>query len=127
MEITRGKAAKQYRRVGVQTFDDFGDFDRAVGMRQPVQVDAEDQRIQLLDVVLDVKIDVVEHAHRQVDDAGLQIMAFQILGHGGKANRVHLEDRGGRHQVADRSIKDRFAAEIIHAGSVEKSQDRELP
>src|SRR5450759_4425117 len=78
VKIGGRKTSEDDRAIGMEAFDDAGDFDRPVGVRQPVQVNAESHRVQLFNVVLHVKMGVIQHAYRKVDDAGLQAGPFQV-------------------------------------------------
>ena len=114
------RAAEDHRRVRVVLLDDLGDLDRAVGMGQPVQIDAERDRIHVADRGLDVEAGTVEHEDGKVDDAHLETVALHVLGHGREAEGIHLEDRGRRNHVGDWSEHDRVLAEIVHARGVQQ-------
>ena len=112
------EAAEDDGRVGMVAFDHLGNGQRAVGMGQPVQIDAERDRIERGDQRFGIEFLVVEHADGEIENADAELMPLQILGHRREADGVHLEDRRGRHQVADGSIEDGVSTEIIHAGCV---------
>ncbi len=50
-------------------FDHLGHGQCAVRMGQPMQVDAESNRVQPLDQGLGIEAVVIQHAHGQIDDA----------------------------------------------------------
>ncbi len=118
VEISGREASENDRRIGMVLFHHFGDVQRAVRVGQPVQVDAERGRVKSLDQGFRIEVLIVQHAHGQVDDAHPQSMSFEVLGHRGKPDGVHLEHRSRGHQVAHRAIKNRMFAEVVHTGGV---------
>ncbi len=89
----------------MQAANDLGDRQRAVGVRQPVKIDAEHRGVQAAQELLHVQILVVEHHGCQVDYPDAVAGLVQLHRHGGEPEGVHLEDGRGRHQVAYRAVE----------------------
>jgi hypothetical protein len=109
------KPAEDDRRIGMVAFDQLGHGQRAVRVRQPVQVNAERRGVEGGDQWFGIEGRLVEHPHGQVEDAHAEAGALQVLGHRGEPDRVHLEDRGGGYQVAHRAVQNGLPTEVIHA------------
>jgi hypothetical protein len=124
VEIGGRETAKDDRAVGMQALDDTRNLDRAVRMRQPVQVNAESGCIQFADAFFNVEGRIFEHTHRQIDDARADAIAFKEIGNGGEADGVHFKNRRRRHQVADRAVEDRLTPEVVDTGSMQQDKVR---
>jgi hypothetical protein len=120
--VGRRKPAEQHRHVRVHLLRQPGDLDRAVTVRHPVEVDADGLRPQPGKELAHVELRVGQHAQAQVDDAHLHAPLLQVSRDGQEPDGVDLEHDGRRHHVADRAIKDRLLAEVVHARRVQQQQ-----
>ena len=68
------------------------DRQRAMGVREPMQVYAEHRRVQTVKEPLYVQVAVVEHHGCQIDYPDPIAGLGQLYRHGGETERVHLED-----------------------------------
>ena len=101
-------------------FTEGGHFQGAVGMGEPVKIDAERPGPKLGNESRGVKILIFEHAQGQIDNAHVDPIPLQMLNNGGEAHRVHLENGCGRNEVADGSEKNGKFAEVVDRRSVQQ-------
>ncbi|KAF5072730.1 hypothetical protein DSECCO2_199140 [anaerobic digester metagenome] len=120
VEVGGGETAEEHLGLRMIFLDQLGDLQRTVGVGQPVQVNAEDLGLELGDELLHVQPAIVEHHAGQVHDANLVAVLGQVGGHGGEAERVHLEDRGGGDHVAHRPVEQELLPEVVNARRVQE-------
>ncbi len=109
---------------GVNSLRQARNLERTVSVWHPVEVDPEGPRFQRLRNRSRVEATLVQHPNGEVGDAHAVTVALQVFGQCGKADWVQLEDGGGRHQIADRTVEDRFLPKIVHAGCVKQNKVR---
>jgi hypothetical protein len=76
----------------VRPLADACDLHRPVCVRQPVEADAEGERVEPRDVSLHVEARLCEHPGGEVDDPDLKAVSLEVLTEEGEADRVHLEE-----------------------------------
>ena len=97
-----------------------GNFQGALSMGKPVEVQPEGLRMELGDELFGIEIFFFEHPQGQIDDAHTDSIPLQMLGNGGEAHGVHLKYGCGGNEVTDGPKEDRKLAKIINRRSVEK-------
>jgi hypothetical protein len=106
----------------VQLLHDARHFQGAVGVRQPMQIDADGFGFLACEEARHVEAAAVHHAQREIDDAHLHAAIVQIARDRQKSQGVHLEHgRGGDH-VAHRTVEDRLVAKIVNARRMQQQQ-----
>ncbi|MBA7609899.1 hypothetical protein ES703_17099 [subsurface metagenome] len=113
-----GESAEDQFCLWVMPFYHPAYLDGAVGVEQPVKVDAEYGSVQALDKLLGVEFGGSEHADRQVHDTHTVASPFQVLRDAGKAYGIELENRGGGDEVAGRTIEDGLLTKVVDARRV---------
>jgi hypothetical protein len=124
VKIRGGVAAEDDGSMGMVFFAEGGNLQGALGMGKPVEVDAEGFRMEPGDELFGIEIFFFEHPQGQIDDAYMDSIPLQMLGDGGEAHRVHLENGRGRDEVTDGPEEDRELTEIINRRSVQEDQIR---
>ena len=124
VEVGRRETAHDDGHAGMLLLADLRDLERAVGMRQPVQVDTDCPWPQAREEARHVEATIVHHAQREIDDAHVETPVVQVARHGQESERVHLEHGRRRHHVADGPVEDRTLAEVVHARRVQQQQVR---
>ncbi len=93
-------------------------------MGKPVKVYTESPGMKPGDEFFGIEFFLLEHPQGQIDDSNPDPIPLQVLNDRGKAYRIHLKNRGGRNQIADRPEKDGNLAKIIDRRSMQENQVR---
>src|SRR5512136_1348666 len=96
-------------------FDRFSQAETAVCMRQPMEIDAESDRLQFRNKNFRVEGGISEHLVCDIDYPYRNSMPMEVFRHGKEADGVVLEDGRGRDHFADRAVKDREFAKFVDA------------
>ncbi len=93
VEVGGGEPAEHHGDLRVLLLADTGQVERAVGVDHPVEVDAEDHRLELSDEPPGVEARALGHLDGEVDDADLEAVAARIFQHRKEPQGVVLEER----------------------------------
>jgi len=85
-----------------------------------VEIEAKGKGPILADELLHIEPLALEHLQGDIDDPDLQAMPFEIFREAGKADGIHLKDRGGRHHIADGAVNSGPLSEIVISGWMKK-------
>ena len=93
VEVRGGKPSELHLRVGMVFLDDLRQFDGAVGVGHPMEVDAVYVCVDALDLLLGIEFLVCQHLSRDVDDTGLVPGRYEMGRDGHEPYGIHLENR----------------------------------
>src|SRR6202044_2445497 len=96
-----------------------GEFDGAVTLRHPVQVEPEDRRFQPAEQPPDVQVRVHQHQRGDVDDLRVETVVRQPRLDREPADRIHLVDRGDVDAVAVAQVGEQHVValtKVVDAG-----------
>ena len=116
-----------YNDIGMTFFADPGYFNGPMGMRQPVEVDAEGLWCEFADDLPAVIAGIGQHSIGQIDHPGFDSIFYQASGDGIESHGIHLEYEGGGHHIGDRSPEYRFLPKVIDRGRMEEDEAQEDP
>src|SRR5579884_1067306 len=87
-------SSKDDERIRMDSLHPLRNFDGAMAVGHPVQIDSKDRRVQSSQQAIHVEVWMHQHERGQVDNLSLQAVFAQTLLDGEKAKRIHLVDGG---------------------------------
>ena len=106
----------------MQLLHDARHLQGAMGVRQPMQVDADGLRLLAREEARHVEAPAIHHAQREVDDSHRHAPIVQIARDRQESQGIHLEHRRGGDHVADRAVENRLLAEVVDARRMQQQQ-----
>ena len=106
----------------MEAFDELHDGERALHVRQPVEIDPEDRRGHVTEMRFDVEAGVAQHPIGEIDDLDVVIIALEEGRDARQTDRVHLEHRRRGDGVGDRAEEGVCGAEVVDGRRVKQDE-----
>ena len=109
---------------GWSLLDHFGQLETALGVRQPVEIDAKSHGVELAQKPFDVEAGLSQHTVGNVDDPGPNTGLLEVTGNADEPDGIHLKYGRRRDDIAYGTVHNGPFAEVVVAGGVQQYQFR---